>query len=152
MEMIAHKQSYLDLQPAVRDRFDRLKARDVILTVKNLGKIFKSKNNKETVALQGITFQTHRREFLCIVGPSGCGKSTLIRILAGLETQTSGEVLLDGRPVVGPGRDRGMVFQGYTLFPWLTVKKKRDVWLGGQQRTPSRSRDASAAVAEPSRS
>ncbi len=123
MEMIAHKQSYLDLQPAVRDRFDRLKARDVILTVKNLGKIFKSKNNKETVALQGITFQTHRREFLCIVGPSGCGKSTLIRILAGLETQTSGEVLLDGRPVVGPGRDRGMVFQGYTLFPWLTVKK-----------------------------
>ena len=54
---------------------------------------------------------------------SGCGKSTLIRILAGLETASAGEVLLDGKPVSGPGPDRGMVFQGYTLFPWLTVKK-----------------------------
>jgi NitT/TauT family transport system ATP-binding protein len=58
-----------------------------------------------------------------VVGPSGCGKSTLARILAGLEERTSGEVLLQGDPVEGPGKDRGMVFQGYTLFPWLTVKK-----------------------------
>ena len=58
-----------------------------------------------------------------MVGPSGCGKSTLIRILAGLEEHSRGEVLLHGKPVTGPGRDRGMVFQGYTLFPWLTVKK-----------------------------
>jgi NitT/TauT family transport system ATP-binding protein len=57
------------------------------------------------------------------VGPSGCGKSTLVRILAGLEQHSSGEVLLQGQPVTDPGRDRGMVFQGYTLFPWLTVKK-----------------------------
>ena len=67
--------------------------------------------------------RTHRREFLCVVGPSGCGKSTLVRILAGLEEKTSGQVLLQGTPVDGPGPDRGMVFQGYTLFPWLTVKK-----------------------------
>ena len=114
--------SYLDQAPEVRDRFERLKARKLILMVKNLGKIFSSRQG-ETIALRDINLETHRREFLCIVGPSGCGKSTLIRILAGLEEQTSGEVLLEGKPVSGPGRDRGMVFQGYTLFPWLTVKK-----------------------------
>jgi NitT/TauT family transport system ATP-binding protein len=107
---------------AVRARFERLKAREVILDVRGLTKHFGA-GEKATVALNNINFTTHRREFLCIVGPSGCGKSTLVRILAGLEEQTSGEVLLLGKPVVGPGSDRGMVFQGYTLFPWLTVKK-----------------------------
>jgi NitT/TauT family transport system ATP-binding protein len=114
--------SYLDQSPKVRERFERLKARPVILNVRNLGKVFTGRG-KETVALRDVSFQTHRREFLCVIGPSGCGKSTLIRILAGLEDATSGEVLLEGRPVTGPGRDRGMVFQTYTLFPWLTVKK-----------------------------
>lgn len=114
--------SYLDQSQAVRERFDRLKARDVILDVQNLTKVFESRG-KETVALRDVSFSTHRREFVCVIGPSGCGKSTLIRILAGLEEQTSGKVLLDGKPVTGPGRDRGMVFQTYTLFPWLTVKK-----------------------------
>ena len=114
--------SYLEQSQQVRERFDRMKSREVILKVKSLGKTFETQK-RETVALKDINFETHRREFLCIVGPSGCGKSTLIRILAGLETQTSGEVLLQGKPVRGPGRDRGMVFQGYTLFPWLTVKR-----------------------------
>jgi len=94
----------------------------VILNVRNLGKVFTGRG-KETIALRDVSFQTHRREFLCVIGPSGCGKSTLIRILAGLEDSTSGEVLLEDRPVTGPGRDRGMVFQTYTLFPWLTVKR-----------------------------
>ena len=114
--------SYLIQAPEVQARFDRLKARDVILTVNNLEKVFRS-GKGETVALHDINFSTHRREFLCVVGPSGCGKSTLVRILAGLEEKTAGEVLLEGKPVTGPGKDRGMVFQGYTLFPWLTVKK-----------------------------
>jgi NitT/TauT family transport system ATP-binding protein len=114
--------SYLDQEPAVRARFEKLKRREVILSVEHLNKMFGT-GEKATVALNDITFQTHRREFLCVVGPSGCGKSTLVRILAGLEEHTSGDVLLTGKPVSEPGSDRGMVFQGYTLFPWLTVKK-----------------------------
>jgi NitT/TauT family transport system ATP-binding protein len=114
--------SYLIQSEAVRARFDRLKSREVILEVRDLDKRFESPQG-ECTALNGINFKTHRREFVCVIGPSGCGKSTLIRILAGLERQTSGSVLLDGKPVEGPGADRGMVFQGYTLFPWLTVKK-----------------------------
>jgi len=114
--------SYLHQAQAVRERFERLKARDVILRVENLSKTFNTREGS-TVALKDINFSTHRREFLCIVGQSGCGKSTLVRILAGLEEPSAGEVLLEGKPVTEPGTDRGMVFQGYTLFPWLTVKK-----------------------------
>ncbi|RQS35176.1 MULTISPECIES: ABC transporter ATP-binding protein [unclassified Burkholderia] len=113
---------YLIQSDAVRERFARLKTRDVILDVRHVGKRFATPQG-ECVALDDISFRTHRREFVCVIGPSGCGKSTLIRILAGLDAQTSGEVLLDGKPVQGPGADRGMVFQGYTLFPWLTVKR-----------------------------
>lgn len=114
--------SYLDQSADVRARFDKLKKRDVILEVKNLDKVYKSAKG-ETVALKNVSFKTHKREFVCVIGPSGCGKSTLVRILAGLESYTGGEVLLDGKPVTGPGRDRGMVFQGYTLFPWRTVRQ-----------------------------
>ena len=126
---------YLDQSPEVRARFDRLKSRDVILRVEHLTKIFNS-NGSSTLALDDINFVTHRREFLCVIGPSGCGKSTLVRILAGLEEPTSGEVLLEGHPVTEPGTDRGMVFQGYTLFPWLTVKK--NVMFGPQVNGQSR--------------
>ncbi len=114
--------SYLEQSPDARARFDRLNARDIILRVDRLSKVFNS-HGRSTLALNDISFTTHRREFLCVVGPSGCGKSTLVRILAGLEEPSSGEVLLEGHPVTEPGSDRGMVFQGYTLFPWLTVKK-----------------------------
>ena len=114
--------SYLEQSDEVRDRFDRLKKRPVVLEVKGLSKEFESPHGTIT-ALRDINFRTHRREFVCVIGPSGCGKSTLIRILAGLESPSSGSVLLDGKAVCGPGPDRGMVFQGYTLFPWLTVKK-----------------------------
>ena len=74
-----------------------------------------------TLALQATDLDVAENDFITILGPSGCGKSTLLRIVAGLDTQTSGEVLLDGRRIEGPGADRGMVFQSYTLFPWLTV-------------------------------
>ncbi len=113
---------YLDQSAAVRERFARLHQREVILEVRDLGKRFMSPQG-EVEALRGINFSVHRREFICVIGPSGCGKSSLVRILAGLDRHTSGAALLDGQPITGPGQDRGMVFQGYSLFPWLTVKK-----------------------------
>ena len=122
MKHLLELPSYLEQDDDVRDRFTRLKQRPVALQVKDLCKEFETPQGKVT-ALQNINFKVHKREFICVIGPSGCGKSTLIRILAGLETQSSGQMLLEGKEVHGPGPDRGMVFQGYTLFPWLTVKK-----------------------------
>ena len=112
---------YREQSPEVAARFARLRARPVILSLRDLEKSY-GRGEGRTVVLNKIRFEVHRREFLCVVGPSGCGKSTLARIVAGLDEATGGEVLLDGQPAEGPGPDRGMVFQGYTLFPWLTVK------------------------------
>lgn len=106
----------------VKDRFDRLKQRPVAMEVKGLTKTFRS-HHGEVTALRNIDLKIHKREFVCVIGPSGCGKSTLIRILAGLEQASQGQVLLDGKEVTKPGPERGMVFQGYTLFPWLSVKR-----------------------------
>ena len=75
-----------------------------------------------TLALQATNMTVAENDFITIPGPSGCGKSTLLRIVAGLDEQTSGEVLLEGKRIAGPGADRGMVFQSYTLFPWLSVR------------------------------
>jgi NitT/TauT family transport system ATP-binding protein len=124
MPMKAHDAplTYLDQSDAVRARFERIKQREVVLEVSNLSKTFHTRQGDVT-ALKNINFRIHRREFVCIIGASGCGKSTLARILAGLESHSEGDVLVDGKAVDGPGRDRGMVFQGYTLFPWLTIKK-----------------------------
>lgn len=122
---------YRALAPEVAARFDRIRERPVILSVKNLEKKFGSNGSTHTV-FDGITLDIHRREFICVIGPSGCGKSTFIRIVAGLDEATGGQILLDGKEVSGPGPDRGMVFQGYTLFPWLTVK--RNVMFGLEMR------------------
>jgi NitT/TauT family transport system ATP-binding protein len=135
--------SYLDQSEAVKARFDSLKQREVILEVKHLGKQFNSQQGLVT-ALKDINFKTHRREFVCVIGASGCGKSTLIRILAGLESPSSGEVLLDHKPVFEPGPDRGMVFQGYTLFPWLSVKD--NVMFGLQMKGLNRATAESEAM------
>ena len=113
---------YRELSPAVAARFQRIRERPVILNIRDLKKSFGS-NGSTHVVFDHLSINIHRREFICAVGPSGCGKSTLARIVAGLDEATSGDVLLDGKAVAGPGSDRGMVFQGYTLFPWLTVKK-----------------------------
>jgi NitT/TauT family transport system ATP-binding protein len=122
-EPLAALPDYRAQAPEVADRFRKLKERPVILEVRGLVKDFTLRDAGTTRALHDVSFRAHRREIMCVIGPSGCGKSTVARILAGLEDATAGEVLLDGKQVHGPGPDRGMVFQGYTLFPWLTVTK-----------------------------
>ncbi len=114
--------SYLEQEPEVAERFKRIYRRPVVMDVQRLGKRFGGRSGP-VQALEEVSFKIHRREFITIIGQSGCGKSTLIRILAGLDYPTAGAVLVDGKPVDGAGPDRGMVFQGYTLFPWLTVKR-----------------------------
>ncbi|MDX1953140.1 MAG: ABC transporter ATP-binding protein [Verrucomicrobiota bacterium] len=112
------------IQPAgvVAHRFAAIRQRPVILTVRDLEKNYHAGDQHRTV-FSGVNLQVHRREFITVIGPSGCGKSTLIRIVAGLDEPSGGEILLENQPIIGPGPDRGMVFQGYTLFPWLTVKR-----------------------------
>jgi NitT/TauT family transport system ATP-binding protein len=93
------------------------------LVVEQVARVFPPVRGGAPVqALQPIDLALAANDFLAILGPSGCGKSTLLRIVAGLDRPTAGRVLLDGRAVGGPGPDRGMVFQSYTLFPWLTVR------------------------------
>ncbi len=112
--------SYKIQSEEVKDRFDRIKKRPVILKVENITKTFSSSQGSNTV-LNDVSFETYRREFTSIIGPSGCGKSTMVRLLAGLEMPDSGKITVKDKLVEGPGIERGMVFQGYTLFPWLTV-------------------------------
>lgn len=100
-----------------------MESSEFILEAKNIVKDFEESDGSMRRVLDGISFGVKRREFLSIIGPSGCGKSTLIRIAAGLETVTSGHFLLDGKKVSGTSAERGMVFQKYTLFPWLSVKQ-----------------------------
>jgi len=92
------------------------------LHIHNVSKTYQSDGN-EVVAIDEIDLKIKNKEFATILGPSGCGKSTLLRIVAGLIRPTRGVVRLDGKVISGPGQDRGMVFQSYTLFPWLTVKE-----------------------------
>ena len=92
-----------------------------ILTVTQLSKTFAANKGPGTVALQATDLSVAENDFITILGPSGCGKSTLLRMVAGLDTPSSGTIVLDGQPITGPGADRGMVFQSYTLFPWLSI-------------------------------
>ncbi len=91
------------------------------LEITNVTKTFPGKGGKPFTALQEVDMHIETGEFICVVGASGSGKSTLLRLVAGLEMPTSGQITVDGEEVVGPGPDRGMVFQSYTLYPWMTV-------------------------------
>ncbi|MGE3144659.1 MAG: ABC transporter ATP-binding protein [Pseudorhodoplanes sp.] len=92
------------------------------LAIENVSRVFPAvRGGTPTRALEPTDLTVGDNDFVTVLGPSGCGKSTLLRLVAGLDTPTTGRILLDGRPVTDPGPDRGMVFQSYTLFPWLSV-------------------------------
>jgi len=92
-----------------------------MLALKNISKIYDNAGHRVEV-IKGLNVSLKNREFIAMVGPSGCGKSTLLKIIAGLAPATSGEIRLAGKRIHGPGKDRGLVFQNFTLFPWLKVK------------------------------
>ena len=92
---------------------------DGFLRVEKLGKSF----NVQRPVFSDVSFRLERGEFVCIIGHSGCGKTTILNVLAGLDTATSGNVFMDGREVIGPSLERGVVFQSHALMPWLTVRK-----------------------------
>ena len=96
--------------------------RSVKVKIDNVKRIFNTRNG-EMIALNGVSLDIMENEFICVVGPSGCGKSTLLNIIAGLLEPSSGKIYCDGKEVTGTGTERGVVFQQYALFPWMTVKK-----------------------------
>ena len=98
-----------------------LEASDPILDLRGVSKQFELQG-QHIDALREANLRVRTGEFVCLIGASGCGKSTLLRIVAGFEMATRGQVLMWGRPITGPGPERGMVFQDYGLFPWLTVR------------------------------
>ena len=114
---------------------------DYKLCIEDVSKVFQEKAGTVT-ALENTSFCVKESEFVTILGPSGCGKSTILRIIAGLEEASSGRVLLDGREIRQPGKDRGMVFQAYTLFPWLTVEENIAFGLDVAGRSKADQRDA----------
>jgi NitT/TauT family transport system ATP-binding protein len=90
------------------------------IVISNVGKVFKTAE-RDVVALQDINLEIPQGQFVCLLGPSGCGKSTLLNAVAGFAPPTSGSIVADGQLVTAPGPERGMVFQEYALFPWMTV-------------------------------
>ncbi|MDB5893595.1 MAG: sulfonate transporter ATP-binding protein [Rhodoferax sp.] len=114
------------------------------LSIQGVSRVFETAKGQRTQALQPIDFNVNDNDFVTILGPSGCGKSTLLRIVAGLERTSTGRVLLDGQPVEGPGADRGMVFQSYTLFPWLTIAQNIRFGLRERGMSEAQQRERSA--------
>jgi NitT/TauT family transport system ATP-binding protein len=91
------------------------------LVIQNLTRTFPRENGTTLTAIENLSLTVHDKEFVCVLGPSGCGKTTLLRMIAGLDSASSGEILLDGEQISGPTPKVGIVFQEYSLFPWRSV-------------------------------
>jgi NitT/TauT family transport system ATP-binding protein len=117
------------------------------LEVANLCKSFGEGRQRKQV-LQNVSFDVHSGQFVALVGSSGSGKSTVMRLIAGLDRPTSGQICIDGRPVRGPGSDRGMVFQKYSLYPWLTAAENVAFGMQLQSRGRSEVRERTAYFLE----
>ena len=91
-------------------------------SVTDLVRVRTATSGAEVTAVDGVSFEVHQGEFVCLLGPSGCGKTSILNVLAGLERPDSGQVLMDGKPLSGPGPDRAVLFQEPALFPWLSVR------------------------------
>jgi NitT/TauT family transport system ATP-binding protein len=94
-----------------------------MIRIEDVHKEYKVDGGKDVNALNGVDLEIGKNEFVCVVGPSGCGKTTLLNIVAGLEPYDSGKVTMHGEDIIGPGPERGVIFQQYALFPWMTVRK-----------------------------
>ena len=108
-----------NILPPAEDHIEANLANSTVY-VRDLQKIYPSAKG-DVKAMKDVNINVMENEFVSIVGPSGCGKSTLLRMIGGLDTATSGKIVIQDRDIIGPGADRGMVFQSYTLFPWMTV-------------------------------
>src|SRR3954447_2261534 len=116
---------------------------DTIIEVRDLSRHFRRADGQAVMALDRVTFSIRRGQFVCLLGPSGCGKTTLLQIVCGLLHQSSGGIEVDGRPVTGPGPDRGVVFQKDSVFPWMRVIDNVEYGLKCRGR-PRDERDATA--------
>ena len=107
---------------------------ETLIKIDGVRKEYKVDAGPNVVALNGVNLEIKENEFICVVGPSGCGKTTLLNIIAGLEPFDSGSVTIHGEDIIGPGPDRGVIFQQYALFPWMTVRKNIEYGLKFQKK------------------
>lgn len=103
--------------------YQKVHRRQARIEIEDITKIYNTERGKKIVVFENLNVEILENEFICLIGPSGCGKSTLLSIIAGLEQPTSGRILVDGKPIRGPGRDRGVIFQEDAVFLWRTVIK-----------------------------
>ena len=115
------------------------------IEVKNINKSFESKKTDQLTVLKDVNLTIDDGELVCLLGPSGCGKTTLLRLIAGLDKPTSGEIIANGEKVLRPSGDRAVIFQQYSLFPWLTVLKNVTF---GLEMTTDNTKDENIALAE----
>ncbi len=112
---------------------------DTLIRIEGVHKEYKVPGGRDVNALDGVDLAIEKNEFVCVVGPSGCGKTTLLNIVAGLESFDSGKVTMHGRDIVGPGPERGVIFQQYALFPWMTVRKNIEYGMKFLRKKPGQS-------------